>query len=645
MKVVVALVVSSLLVLALAGASQAAAVPVSVKSPNEAIQFTATVEEEGRLVYRVLFRGRPIIETSPLGIAVAGVDLGQGATLGKTESYKTHEKYPWRGVHSEAVNHSNGARIPVKHAATRTSFTVDVRVFDDAVAFRFVVPGRGLRVADAASSFRLPRGSTVWREGVRDHYEGVYVRQDAMEVAAGEWAAPPLTVRLPEGLGYASITEAALRDYAGMTLQADGKGGFRERLGHSPPASYPYTLRYGEENAARLSAPAAIKGTITSPWRVVIIGPDLNALVNSDAIHDLCPPADPKLFPQGLKTPWLRPGRAVWRYLDGPPREDQGSGGAPGLAVIKDFSRMAGELGFEHQIVEGLWRRWSDEQIRELVTYSKGRGVRLWFWLHSGEQRDEAKRRQLFQRLHRLGVAGIKMDFFDHEAKELIDLYEAVLKDAAEYQLLVNFHGANKPTGESRTWPNEMTREGIRGLEHGRTQIWAEYNTTVPFTRFLAGPADYTPVIFNERRKDTSSAHQIATAVVFTSPVMVYAANPRSLLESPALEVIKSIPTVWDETLVLPGSSIGEVAAFARRSGSSWFLGVLNGPSPRTLKVDLSFLGKGSYRATLVRDKGDDGGALDLEHRDVAGGDAVDLVLRPGGGFVARFSRQESAMN
>ncbi len=306
---------------------------------------------------------------------------------------------------------------------------------------------------------------------------------------------------------------------------------------------------------------------------------------------------------------------------------------------------MAGELGFEHQIVEGLWRRWPDEQIRELVGYSKEQGVRLWFWLHSGEQRDRTKRRQLFQRLHKLGVAGIKMDFFDHEAKELIDLYQAVLKDAAESQLLVNFHGANKPTGESRTWPNEMTREGIRGLEHGRTGAWAEYNTTVPFTRFLAGSADYTPMIFGERRRDTTWAHQIATVVVFTSPVMVYAANPKSLLESPALEVIKSIPTIWDETLVLPGSSIGEVAAFARRSGSKWFLGVLNGPSARTLKVHLSFLGEGSYRATLVRDQGDDGGAVDLEHRDVVSGDVLDLTLRPGGGFVARFSRQENPMH
>jgi len=617
------------------------AAQVAVQSPNGKIRLI--VQEQGRLDYRVLFANRPVIETSPLGISVDGVDLGQGARLGEVERYQTNEKYPWRGVHSEAVDRSNGARISAMHVPSQTPFTIDVRVFDDAAAFRLVVPGGGRRVPDAATAFRLPANSTLWCAGARDHYEGPYLRKALNDVAAGEWATPPLTIRLP-GIGYASITEADLRDYAGMMLQGDGKGAFHERLGHSPPASYPYTLRYGEENAKRLSSPAPIWGTITTPWRVVLVGTELGALVNSDAIHNLCPAPSPTLFPKGMRTEWLRPGRAVWRYLDGPPIEEQGQDGGAGrgergLSVIREFSRQAGELGFEHQIVEGLWRHWSDEQIRELVEYSKQRGVSIWFWLHSRDHRDPEGRREVFRRLHQLGVAGIKMDFFDHEAKELIDLYQAVLKDAAEYQLLVLFHGANKPTGESRTWPNEMTREGIRGLEHGRTAAWAEYNTTVPFARFLAGPADYTPVIFGDRRKDTTWAHQIATAIVFTSPLMVYAANPKSVLENPAVEVIKSIPSVWDETVVLPGSEIGETAAFARRSGERWFLGVLNGPNAHKLKVNLSFLKQRSYRATTVRDKGD-GSAVEIEQRTIGRKEVLELELRPGGGFVARFSPQ-----
>jgi alpha-glucosidase len=324
----------------------------------------------------------------------------------------------------------------------------------------------------------------------------------------------------------------------------------------------------------------------------------------------------------------------VWRYLDG---------GDPSLEGIMEFSRLAGELGFEHHVVEGQWRRWNDDELRELVRYSRERGVSLWLWLHSRDCRDPAARRALFARLRGLGIAGIKVDFLDHEARELIDLYQAILEDAAERELLVNFHGANKPAGEARTWPNEMTREAVRGLEYRSTPGWAAHNATLPFTRFLAGHADYTPLVFSpERRKDTSWAHQVATVVVFTSPVMVYGGHPRSLLQSPVAELIKSIPAVWDETRVLPASAIGEVAAYARRSGSRWFLGVLNGPSPRALRLDLSFLGPGRYRALLVRDRADDAAAVQLEEGERTRADRLDLPLREGGGFVARFVEDEA---
>ncbi len=613
---------------------------VVVVSPRRKVEI-AVEAMGGGLTYRVTLAGQPVVEPSPLGILMDGVDLGRGARLGRVDRYSTNERYPWRGVHSEAVDRSRGARLHLTHAKAPEGLVVELRAFDDAAAFRFVVPGRGPRVPDAASAFRLPAGSTVWYHGARDHYEGIHQRKDLAEAPHGDWAAPPLTFRLADGRGYASITEAALHGYAGMMLQADGNGAFDERLGHAVPASYPYTLRYGEDNAKRLAVAAAIDGVITTPWRVVLVGKDLDALVNSDAIHDLAPPPDPKLFPQGIRTPWLRPGRAVWRYLDGGGDCDKVPQGTERdqclFPVIKEFSRLAGELGFEHQVVEGTWRRWSDEQLKELVDYSRERGVSIWVWMHSQDQHDAAERRRRFERLHAMGIAGIKVDFFDHEAKEVVDLYEAILKDAAEKQLLVDFHGANKPTGMERTWPNEMTREGVRGLEYRSMPGWAVRNTTIPFTRFLAGAADYTPVVFGDRRKDTTWAHQIATAVVFTSPVLVYGGHPQSLLDNPAADVIKSIPSVWDETRVLPPSAIGELAVYARRRGERWFLGVLNGREPRTLRVPLSFLGKGRYHATLVGDDRTNGAAVQMGEREVTARDFLDVPLRDGGGFVARF--------
>ena len=633
----------SLSLLLLACPTLAGPPEILLRSPDESVALRVTLGEVGRLDYAVTLGGHPVIEPSPLGIRVDGVDLGQGATLGRVERYSLDERFPWRGVHSTARNRCRGARVAVTHAATGRTWTVELRLFDNAAAFRFVVPGSGSRVPDAASAFRLPAGSTVWYHGARDHYEGIHARKDLRDVPADDWVAPPLTIRLPGGTGYAAVTEAALHDYAGMMLQADGQGGFAERLGHAVPPSYPYTLRYGEENAKRLAVPAAIDGPITTPWRVVLVGRDLNALVNSDAIASLNPPPDPRLFPQGMRTPWLRPGRAVWRYLDGPSIEKAADETDEQhdrrvFEVIKEFSRLAGELGFEHQVVEGQWRRFSEDQLRDLVTYSKERGVSIWVWVHSRDQQDAGERRKLFARLHALGVAGIKVDFLDHEAKETIDLYQAILRDAAEQELMVDFHGANKPTGEPRPWPNEMTREGIRGLEYRRTPAWAEHNTTLPFTRFLAGHADYTPLVFGERRKDTTWAHQIATLVVFTSPGMVYGANPQSVLDNPARDLIRTIPSVWDETRVLPPSAVGELAGFARRREEQWFVGVLNGPAPRTIALGLGFLGKGKYRAVLVRDKGEDGAAVELEERELGRDDTLALSLRAGGGFVARLS-------
>src|SRR5262249_27802800 len=152
----------------------------------------------------------------------------------------------------------------------------------------------------------------------------------------------------------------------------------------------------------------------------------------------------------------------------------------------------------------------------------------------------------------------------------------------------------------------EMTREGIYGLEYRKTKAWARHNTTLPFTRLLAGHADYTPVHFGDRRKETSWAHQIASAATFTSPLLVYGAHPATLLAHPAVEVIRGIPSVWDETVALPCCAIGELSAFARRRGGVWFLAILNGPTARSLKVPLSFLGVGDYQGLEVRDRADE---------------------------------------
>ncbi len=614
--------------LLLAAAPVAAAEAITVSSPNGAVQIAISAAG-GTLNYEVRFRKRPVIDTSPMGIVIDGANLGQGAVLRNADRYRRDETYPWYGVHSTAHDRANGARIAARHVTSETVYALDVRAYDDGVAFRFIVPGPAgkHRVPDEATTFRIPAGSTVWFHDFEGHYEGVHAKHAIEKVQAGAWAAPPLTFRLPDG-AYGSITEGALFRYSGLGLQADGERGFAGRLGHAQPASYPFRLRYKEE-VDRLKEPAAIDGEITTPWRIVMVGADLNALVNCDIVHAVAPPPDPKYFPNGIKTAWIKPGRAVWKYLDG---------GQNTFEEMRNFSGLAAELGFEYNVIEGFWQKWTPEELKELVDYSRQRGVGLILWKHSKDLRDPASRRTFFEMCRNAGVAGAKIDFFDHEHKDVVELYEACLRDAAEFHQVVDFHGANKPTGESRTWPNELTREGIRGMEARKIER-AGHDATLPFTRMLAGHADYTPMVFSERRNDTTWAHQIATALSFTSPLLVYGGHPKSILENPAVDVIKSIPSVWDETRVLLGSEIGEVSALARRRGDTWFVAVMNGGTGRTFEAPLSFLGAGKYDSVLVRDSADSAAAVQVEKAAKARGDSVRVALRGGGGFVARFTK------
>jgi alpha-glucosidase len=602
---------------------------VEVTSPDGEVRFKVFPNAE-RLSFEVTFGKVVVIEPSNLAMKVDGFDVSSGVVFSKVEQYEVKETYPWYGAHGTATNYCQGKKILVQHDLSGIDYTLEVRAFNDGVAYRHIIAGgeTAKRVPEENSMFVIPAGSAVWYAGLAGgHYEDTYERKAAGEVKAGEWAGPPLTIELGGKGGYAAITEANLVHYSGMGLECDGRRGWMIGLGHRQPLNYPFELRYGREEGRRLGKPAEMAGAIVTPWRVVMMSRDLNGLVNSTILANLCPPPDGKLFPQGIKTSWVKPGRAVWRYVDGGPE---------GVEGMKEFSRMAGQLGFEHHVLEGFWSRWTMEERKEVVDYSKQRGVDLFYWKHSRALRTEEAREEFFRMLQELGVAGAKIDFFDHEHMEVVDLYEALLESAAKHEVMCIFHGANKPTGRSRTWPNEMVREAVKGMESSKLDGRARHQATLPFTRYLAGPADYTTMIFGRRRGDTTMANQIASDVILSSPLQTIAANPQTILTNAAVEIIKSIPAVWDETLVLPVSKVGEVAAFARRKGETWFLGVMNGPDKRKVEVPLDFLPAGDLKASTMRDGEGDTGVM--EQKRVTRGDTVRIELEAGGGYVARFT-------
>ncbi len=604
---------------------------VEVASPDGRIVFTLLPNAE-RLSFTVALDGQSALEPSPVQMSVDGYDLGSGLVFGSVETYSIDESFAWHGAHGTARNRCRGAKVALTSDLGMIPFSFEVRVFDDGVAYRHVVPGAAgeSRVPDERSAFVLPEGTTVWSHDLDGHYESAYEERSVAEVPAGQWAGPPLSFQLPQG-GYGSISEANLVGYSGMALEADGRRGFVVGLGHRQPLNWPFELRYGREEAKRLGRAASVDGTITTPWRVVLLGRDLNALANSDVLPSLCPPADPRLFPQGMATPWVEPGTAVWRYVDGGDESFEG---------LVRFSELGARLGAKYHIVEATWQRWTDAQVREIVERSRALGIRLVFWKHSRQLRTPAERDAFFAQLRAWGVAGAKIDFFDHEAKESIDLYEELLRLAAEHQLVLNFHGADKPTGRLRTWPNELVREAVRGMESRSLVERARHDTILPFTRYLAGPADYTTMVFGERRADSTWAHQVASLATFASPMLTIAAHPQSVLDNPALDVIRSIPPVWDETRVLPESRIGRLSAFARRKGPMWMLAVMAGSEPASVTLPLAFLGSGRYRAVLVRDVPENAAAVTLESAIVDSRDSLKIEMPRGGGFVGRFLPQ-----
>lgn len=624
--------VISLACLLSAVATDAEAMNATLRSPDGRIVFELT-DDGGSPSFEVTKSGVTVIEKSPIVFTIDGKALTGSCVASDLRTYSVDETYPTRGIHSKAVNRANGMTLDMKNSLGK-KFTVEARAYDDGVAFRILFPAgaKEKHAPDEETTFVIPAGSDVWYHDMYAHYEGIHQKNEISRLKKGEWAATPVTIELPDGTGYMSISESGLMNYAGMSLQADGKRGLVTRLGHDQPTGYSFAHDFSLEEGMRLSEPGILEGPVTTPWRSVIIADDLNGLVNSDLISNLAPAPDKRLFPDGVNTDWLKPGRSVWCWLDGGERTPEG---------MKEFSRLASELGFEYNTVDAYWYRWPEEQIKELVDYSAGLGVGIWIWRHARDMRDPVKRKEFFDMCQRVGIVGVKLDSFTHESKEFIDLYQACLREAAEHKLMLNIHGGNKPTGEVRTWPNEMSCEGIRGLEYGKNQFeWATHNVTLPFTRFIAGHGDYTPVVFGERRLDTSWCHQVATALIFNSSVIFFGAHPQSMIDNTAADLIREMPAEWDETIVLPDSKIGELAAFARRKGDTWYLAVLNGRDEKTLQFPLSFLDEGWYVGTAYKDRPGDGASIKSDKLYCRRTDALTATMRDGGGYVVRFVKQ-----
>jgi alpha-glucosidase len=587
---------------------------VSVASPDGKVVMKIDTNAQGHLDYEVTFNGHEVVSPSPLGVTVDGKDLGDQAALGTETKSENNATYPVLGVHSTATDHDNEDAISITGGAGKTAWMLEVRVFNDGAAYRYRVPGAGDRtLIGESTSWVLPPDAAIWFQNDLSSYEGQYTQTTVGALNPDTVVAFPATLRLPDGAGYASITEANLVHYSDLVTKAGADHALH---------AYFYANQQGWPT----------HGEILSPWRVTIVSADLNGLVNSDIVHNLCPPPPPEL----ATADWIVPGRCTWQWWssDGPKLEEQHQ--------YVDWTR---QLGFEYYLIDEGWEDWKPsggktkwDAIKETVDYARTQNVKIVIWLNTNEVFKPEDRSAYFAKAKAAGVVGLKIDFPPQGAVNVIDWYDDTLRDAAKLHLFVDFHGAVKPTGRDRTWPNELNREGIRGHEYHMTRYnrvqLPEHDTILPFTRYLAGHADYTPTAFvASELKGFTWPRELAQAVVFTAPFLCYADRPDRYLDNPACDVLEAIPAVWDETRVLPGSEIGKVVAFARRKGDVWFIGAMNGGSPSHLDIDLGFLDK-PYQLVKVEDVPGRDDALNKTTSTVQPTDHLTLDLRAKGGFV-----------
>ena len=586
-----------------------------VESPDGKI--TCVVSAGAQLAYSATWDARTIIRDAAIGISVDGRNLGSNARVVRKPSVqKTEETFPVMGVHAAGTARYNAATVALSSGDPAVAWSLEVRVFDDAVAYRYQVPGSGKRRVDGESSaWNLPAGSVLWSIGGKNRsYEDRFKARPVGEFTVGTEIMAVATAVLPGG-GYAMLTEANVVNYSDMALLATGDNTFAAFFQND---QHGWTQESG--------------GPVVSPWRVTLLAADLNALANTDVIRSLCPGPSADT----AQTAYIRPGRSIWHWL---------TGGAPKLEEQQGWIDGTQEMGFEYYLVDDGWKRWRNggesawEALADLVRYAKARKVDLWAWVGAGEVFKPEDRQAYFQHAKRIGIVGLKIDFPKEANYPWVNWYDDTLRDAARAGLMVDFHGATKPSGRDRTWPNEMTREAIAGREQGRNP--ASHDTALPFTRYVLGNADYTPVLFDPGKLHGSSlAHELAMAVVYTSPFLCYGDNPRRYLASDAVEVLKRIPPVWEETRVLPGSRIGELAAFARRRGTQWFVGMINGANAHEEPVPLDFLGAGKYRLVELADSPDGNNAFRRAERIVTRDDVLRATLRKDGGYVAWLQPQ-----
>jgi alpha-glucosidase len=656
---------------------------VVLKSPNQALEISvATVRGQsvqaagGQLAYRVAFRGQPVLEWSNLGLVVEGSPaLGPAVRIESSQASSQDQTWaPVAGKANPIRNHYNAVTVQtVETAATGRHLAIEARAYDDGVAFRYVVPEqpsvKELRILNESTQFRFSKDANTFSlisRGFETSNE-----DDYHELALGGLH-PEYLVNLPvllevPGIAWVGLTEADIEDYSNLYVTAsDGKTLTARLAPRVEDVNTNANTAPAFDTKADASKVSVIAQTpVRSAWRVLMIADQPGRLVESNLVVNLNPPAAIG------DTSWIKPGKTPWDWWNG----SQAKGVAnPGKnnETMKYYIDFAARNKFEFMLIDAGWaaslpappgqggssRRRTDLtksipaiDMPMLVEYAKAKNVRLWLWAHFRDMNDQMD--DAFGQYEQWGVAGVKIDFMDRSDQWMVNWYRTAARKAAEHHLMLDFHGAFKPDGMRRTYPNVLTREGVMGAEYNKwsARVTPKHDVTLAFTRMLAGPMDYTPGGFDNATRENfvarnrapmvmgTRAHHTALYVVFESALQMVSDSPDAYDGQKETEFLKVVPASWDETRSLNGVP-PKYITIARRRGAEWFVGSITDWDARELDVPLSFLGSGAYDAEIYAD-GPNAAAQPkdsvVEKRRVNAQTVLKLKLAPGGGSAIRL--------
>jgi len=631
--------------------------PLELSSPNGNLMVTFELKENPqpylpgeRAYYRVSYKGTAVLRDSPLGLDFKDASpLDRDLEVVSVDRQSHDSKWENRfGAFREVRDHYNQLTVALRERRS-PGRRVDLifRAYDEGIEFRYFLPRQQnlekFTISSENTGFYFARDAFAYSLSLGSYttsYETDYFRVGLDRIKPTSLIALPLLIENPQG-PWVALLEADLTDYAGMYLGGVPgiENAMQSKLSPHPKLS---------DEAVTASTPKA------TPWRVLLVNPAPGGLIeSSDLVLNLSAPSALD------DVSWIQPGKSAWDWWSG--SYASGVDFKPGMntRTMEHYIDFAAEHHLEFMLIDAGWsarddilHTSSEINMPEILAHAKGRGVRILLWLHwtaVDKQMDQA-----FALYEQWGVAGVKVDFMDRDDQEMVNFYERVVRKAAEHHLTVDFHGAYKPTGLRRTYPNLLTREGVMGMEYSKWSARAtpEHDVTIPFTRMLAGPMDYTPGCFNNATRDGfkvqfvqpmcqgTRAHQLAMYVVFFSPLVMLSDYPEDYDKNPGVEFLEKVPTVWDETKVLAGEP-GKFVAIARRHGDAWYLGAMTNWDARDLKITLAFLGSGKYQAQIFSDGPDAGTnakSLSISSRALKGGESLNLHLASGGGAAMIFT-------